>query len=423
MRCEIVSVGNEVLQGSVVNGNAAFIAEELWGIGIQPKRHLVLPDDPQELREGLEESFNRSDLVLVTGGLGPTCDDATRAVAASIWQSDFRYDETIAADLNRRYGDVKQYGEAIFESIRDQATIPSKAITLPNPAGTASGFIFEDGSKIMILMPGVPIEMRLMMRQQVIPYLVKKQLQNSLLFRRNLQFFTLPEFKVDQYWRKLAPNYSQIEFGIYPGQATLRVQLSVRAKDVQEADRLLKPALEQIKHEFEAYYIGCTKSELAETVHHRLLASGKKMAVAESCTGGAFMSRLTHFSGASNYLLGGVVAYSNGVKEQQLGVSKTLLQNHGAVSEACVTAMLQGVFDRFPADIAVAVTGIAGPTGGTPEKPVGTVWCAVGLRGSKPLVWHYPSKGNRDTIIERSVNQLLGYLLKLLPPTPSESEG
>lgn len=404
-KVEVVAIGEEVLSGMTVNTNAAFISQELLKAGLSVHRHSVLSDDPVVLGEGLQEALNRSQIIICTGGLGPTLDDCTRQVAAKLFESDFSYFEEIEAELKTRYGTV-------LVSLRDQATLPSKAKLLKNPIGTACGLVFRDHRGLLILMPGVPVEMRKMLVEQVIPYLIQifpvEKRWNSL----SIHLYGISESGVDPLLRQLKEKYSNVEFGIYPNLGLLTVQVKCLANSEENAKKLLLPIYNQIKEAFAKHVYESPSGKIEETVQQLFIERGYTLSLAESCTGGAIAERLTSLSGSSAYFVGGIVAYSNELKQTILGVSEQTLKEKGAVSPEIAEEMLTGVLELTKSDFAISVTGIAGPTGGTVEKPVGTIWAAIGGRERKPYVWQVPARGNREMIIQRSVNAVLFALLR-----------
>lgn len=407
MNIEIVAIGNEVLSGFTINTNAAFLSERLLDEGWKTSRHTVLPDDPASLRSGLNEALARNEIVIATGGLGPTCDDLTRAIAAELFDSDFRRDEEIIADLKKRYGEF-------FETINDQATVPVKAHVLKNSVGTAPGLVFSENGKILMLLPGVPPEMRAMWQNEALPYLKAHLPKQERYFFKRMNIFDMSESVVDKHLRQLQEQYFDVEFGIYPGQKVLGVHLMTKAKDSDTAMARLKVPYEYLLNQFRENFFDSASGKISESVHEYFLKNGLTLAAAESCTGGSVASALTKLPGASQYFLGSIVAYSNDMKIKLLDVPEKLIQEKGAVSEEVVAAMLQGLYSKTSCDYAIAVTGIAGPTGGTPEKPVGTVWCAAGKRGTSPKVWKFFARGNREMVIERSVNVVLAGLLGIV---------
>lgn len=407
LNIEIIAIGNEVLSGATSNTNAAEISQALLQIGVVPSRHSVLPDDPHVLRSELRLALDRSNLVITTGGLGPTLDDLTRNIAAELYHSHLAVDPFLVEDLTKRYGSQ-------LTTIQDQATVPVKAKVFPNPVGTAPGFLFEEHGKRLILLPGVPLEMRKMLADHVIPFVNEMAARTERHFRKTVNLLELPEAAVDPFLREIAGRYPTVAFGIYPSLGILGIHMTVQSSSQKEADRLIDPPLREFLQKFKANTFQAPSGKIDEAVHALLLASGATLSLAESCTGGAIAARLVRHPGASEYLLGGVVAYSNAMKESVLHVPKELIQSHGAVSGEVVEAMLNGILELTGSDYAAAVSGVAGPSGGTPAKPVGTVWCGIAKKDENMQTWQLQARGSREMIIERSINAVLSRLYKLV---------
>jgi nicotinamide-nucleotide amidase len=392
---EIIAIANEVLCGMTVNTNAAFISEQLSLAGWTISRHTTLPDDPAALEEGLKEALERSSLVITTGGLGPTCDDLTRDVFAKLFDSPLRFDETVAAHLKKRFGNQ-------LISLEDQATIPAKAQPLLNDVGTAPGLVFPH----LIALPGVPQEMRHMFLHKVLPYLKEHFPIPPDRHRETIHLCLLPESAIDPLLREIQADNPEVSIGIYPSYGTVTVFFS-GAKKEQVA-----LASQRLQKAFATHIFPTGKIE--EAIHETLIQRKKTLALAESCTGGLIASHLTALPGASAYFLGSLVVYSNSLKERLLGVSPETLRQHGSVSPEVASEMLQGLFKATGADYGIAVSGIAGPTGGTPEKPVGTIWAAIGERGKPPHIGTFQARGSRETIILSTTRRLLGHLWRQL---------
>lgn len=408
LNTEIIAIGNEVLAGITVNTNATEISQALYQIGVIPIQHTALPDHYEALKSGLKEALERSDIVICTGGLGPTVDDITRKVSAELFHSDFKVDPRVLDDLKHRFGNK-------LVSMEDQATVPVKARVVPNPVGTAPGFIFQEGKKILILMPGVPQEMRKMLSEQIVPFLKGIIPHETRAYRQTVSLFEMTESAVDPMLRELHSRYPNIIFGIYPNLGLLTITLSTYAATSEEGLKKLEPAVKELRKRFEKNIFESNNGKIDEAVHMLLLKSGKSLSLAESCTGGALAARLIRNPGASEYMLGSIVAYSNKMKSHILGVPEDVLRKEGAVSSDTVEWMLKGVLELTGSDYAVAVTGIAGPGGGTPDKPVGTVWCGIAKKDESLYTWNIQGYGGtREMVIERSINAILAKLYKLL---------
>lgn len=400
MLVELIAIGGEILRGAIVNSNAAFISKTMQIHGWKISRHTVLPDDHAQLKAGLQEALQRSDIVITTGGLGPTCDDITRSVAAELFDSPFHYDEKIAADLKKRFSDK-------LISLEDQATVPSKAHILLNRVGTAPGFAFLRHQKCLIMLPGVPEEMKVMFTEQAIPYLAK-HFSSHQVFHKILHLCLASESQVDLVLRKLIAKYPSVDFGIYPFWGFLSLSIaSTNSSQLEKAEQ------ELLAHYNDSIYSTDPEATIESTLHTLFVQKKKTLACAESCTGGMIAQRLTSIPGASDFFLGSFVTYSNALKRDILNVSENALNTRGAVSAEVVQEMLQGVFAKTTADYAIAVSGIAGPSGATPDKPVGTVWVGVGERGKTPEVTRWQLPGNRLTINIGATNRALAALWRL----------
>ncbi len=397
MKIEVVTIGDELLFGKTVNSNLAWMGRHLAEAGYEISKHTTLPDERTSLLEGLSRALLHADVVITTGGLGPTGDDLSKQIAADLFSSPLEYQEKVACDLNKRFGNIP--------SLKNQATLPSKATFFENPLGTAYGLCFSEQKKTLILLPGVPLEMEAIFTASVLPYL-KKQFPVPALYQKTLHFSILYESLVDPLLRTLQDSYPDVTLGIYPDYGHLSV--SIRARTQKTVDSVEKEFMKT----FSPYVFASPSGKLAEAVQLWFLEHQKTLGIAESCTGGMISSLITEISGSSGYFLGSLVTYSNAWKESLLHVSSETLQKQGAVSAQVVEQMLQGIFQCSSADYGIAVSGIVGPTGGTEKKPEGTIWAAIGQRGKPPEVGQFFVKGNRKTRILSTANILLGALLR-----------
>lgn len=395
MRIELVTIGDEILLGRTLNSNVSWMARELSGCGYEITKQVTLPDEKKALTEGLQRALLDADVVIATGGLGPTADDLTKYVAAELFGSSLEYREEIAEQLHRRFGKIA--------SIQEQATVPVKALCLPNPLGTASGLVFCEKGKTLILLPGVPLEMQAIFQASVLSYL-KEKFPEETLYQKTLHFSILNENQVDPLLRTLQKSYPEVGFGIYPDYGVLSVHVKGRSEDQ------VKGIEREFLQEFSPYFFSSPQGKIAEALQLWFVENHKTLSLAESCTGGALASLITEISGASDYFLGSLVTYSNGWKEKFLGVHS--LQTQGAVSRDVVQEMLEGLWKNSACDYGIAVSGVAGPSGGTLEKPVGTVWAAIGKRGEAPEIGKLQLKGSRKTNIMMTCNILLGALYR-----------
>ncbi len=360
-RVELITTGTELLLGFTVNTHVNYIAQKLADIGLRLDRHTTVGDNRAELRAAISEALARSEVVLVTGGLGPTADDCTREVVAELLGRQLVRDETIADTIRERF---RQRGIQMPEPVLSQALVPVGAQVLPNPNGTAPGLAIEHENKLIVLLPGPPRELRPMFEQYVLPVLEQNFAPADRPVCRVFKVVGLAESVVEQRIGKLP----DVELGFCAKMG--EVEVRIIGKDIADAERRIRAALGD-------HIFGTGDERLEQVVVSLLTAAGKTVAVAESCTGGLIAHRLTNVSGASKVLLTGYVTYSNESKIKLLGVREETLAAHGAVSEQVCREMAEGCRQRSGADFALATTGIAGPTGGTPEKPVGLVYIAL----------------------------------------------
>lgn len=399
---EILAIGDELLKGMTVNSNAAEIAFALFKNGYQCYQHIALADERALIKNQFQESLRRSQIVIATGGLGPTCDDLTRGVAAEVFDSGFTFNETLAAELKQRYGNLPIH-------LNDQATVPTKALLLKNSLGTAPGIVFEADLGTLILLPGVPKEMRLMLHEQVIPYLKTKFPSAHPLLSRSLHFFDIGESSIDPALREFERDYPDVKFGIYPSNGLLSVYALITHPN-RESEKQLDAIMKHLKQQFAHHFYSDHSEKIEVAVQELFVKKGWTLGTAESCTGGAISARLTKNPGASQYFQGGLITYSNCLKEKLLHVDKEQLLDLGAVSEQTVRSMALGAFEAIDVDFMIAISGIAGPTGGSENKPVGTVWIAIAKKDREVYCRKIQAHGNREMIIERSVNAALGAL-------------
>ena len=397
MNIEIVSIGDELLKGRIVNTNGAFLCSHLSQSGFKVGRQTTLSDQDATLLSGLQEALMRSDVVICTGGLGPTLDDRTREAAAALFGCGFRMDPELAARLKKRY-------QHRYQAVEDQSRVPEKARLFSNRVGSAPGLLLAEKGKTLILMPGVPKEMEPMFLEEVLPFLENKWPAKERKSTVQLYFCLIYESLLDTHLREISTLFPLVEVGIYPAHGTLCVTLAS-----SHAEQL-KNYQQELERRFSNYIFSTTSSPLAEALMHALARRKKKLCFAESCTGGMLASLVTAIPGASDYFLGSFVVYSNAMKENVLNVSKQTLLTFGDVSEQTVREMAEGVFTKTDADYVIAVSGVAGPTGGSEEHPVGTIWAAIGERGKPTHAGKFMSFGSRETIILSASHQLLGAL-------------
>ncbi len=398
--------------GQVVNTNASSMSKMLVSAGMDVKEIAVVGDRREEIANALCRLEATSDAILVTGGLGPTKDDITKQVLCDFFHSHLIEDQT-ALDNVRRLFAIR--GFELTPVNRAQALVPECCQVLNNDLGTAPCMWFQaDNGKVVVSMPGVPFEMEWLMQNRVVPKL-QQHFNAEHIINKNLLVQGIGEsFFSDlvEPWELALPKCIRLAY--LPQAGMLKLRLTARGNNRQTLQDAIDKAVEHLYPIAGQYIVGEDCETLAELAHKLLTDKGMTLATAESCTGGAIASLFTAQAGASHYFRGGIVAYSNDIKERTLGVKHSTLEQHGAVSEQTARQMVEGVRQLMDSDFAIATTGIAGPDGGTPEKPVGTVWIAVASRThTEAALLNFPGR-RRQQNIERSTNQALAMLIKAI---------
>ncbi len=398
MNATILTIGDELLIGQIVDTNSVFIARQLNAAGVVVCERTSIGDDHAQIVAALERALDRSQIVILTGGLGPTKDDITKRTLAKIFRSEMRYDDEVGAHVERM---LAQRGIAFNALNRAQAMVPECCTVLFNAHGTAPGMWFERDGKVAVALPGVPFEMEHLMLDEVMPRLKSRfalrQIVHRTLITSGLAESMLAERIED--WEAALPPYLKLAYLPNPG--AVRLRLSAYEVDGASAAEEIGRQFEVLRRLIPEHVVGFETASVQELVHDRLTERGLTLAVAESCTGGTIAARFTALPGASAYFRCGVVAYSNEAKHDLLGVDPQAIERHGAVSEEVARQMAQGVRRAARADYAVATTGIAGPTGGSERKPVGTVWIAVATPAGTTAVCRQCGT-DRGQIIDRA---------------------
>jgi nicotinamide-nucleotide amidase len=370
MNAEIVTIGDELLIGQVINTNEAYIAERLSSISISVEHMTTVGDEMDEILSAFDEAWKRSDVVIVTGGLGPTHDDITKRAVCTFFDSDLVSDE----ETRKRIEQLLQGRNLAWSQAHEEQTmIPRKARAIPNTVGTAAGMLFEQGSKYFIGLPGVPYEMKEMIDHSVIPFLSTK-VTGSVIRHFTLRTSGIGESMLAKHLGDINALLDGAKLAFLPSATGVRLRITVVGNDPVAVEDKVKEVVRRIRARVEKYIYGTGDEELEEVVGRILTERGLTIAVAESCTGGLIADKITNVSGSSKYFERGLVAYSNKSKVELLGVPEELITVHGAVSKEVAEAMAAGIRRMAKTDIGLSTTGIAGPTGGTPEKPVGLVW-------------------------------------------------
>ncbi|HXW76149.1 MAG TPA: competence/damage-inducible protein A [Candidatus Eremiobacteraceae bacterium] len=403
---EIITVGTEMLLGQLVDTNTAVIAADLAAIGVDVYRETSVGDNTDRIASAVTEAAARADIVLCAGGLGPTVDDLTRDGIAQATGRRLTLDHESLRGIEEIFAKM---GRTMSENNRRQALFPAGATIIDNRNGSAPGFIVEHGDHVIAAMPGPPRELTPMLRHSIIPWLVRRFSLHSAIVTRVLHTTGVPESEIDA---RIADLFRS---GVNPSIAVLAhiglvdVKITAKAEDRATANALIAKLEPAVRERLGDCVFGTGDETLPSSLGDALRARGWSIATAESCTGGLVAASITSVPGASVYFRGGVVAYADEVKLRLLGVDQALLAEHGAVSEQTAIAMASGARDRFHADLAVSVTGIAGPDGGTPEKPVGLVYLGLASPEEQPLSRGLLLPGDREGIQRRATLAALNW--------------
>lgn len=408
MTAEILAVGTELLMGQILNTNAQFIAQRLAGAGVNCYFQSVVGDNPARLFSALSLALSRSDAVIVTGGLGPTGDDLTKETAAALFQRELRYDEESLVALKDRFS---RMGREMTPNNLKQAMFPEGSIILKNDNGTAPGCILEKDGKAVALLPGPPREMQPMFEEQVLPYLAGKE--GVIFYSRVLRIFGVGESTVEFRLKDMIERQTNPTIAPYAltGEVTLRV--TARCKDEAEGEALTAPVIEQIKAVLGGTVYSTHNEALHEVCGKLLIKKSLTLSVAESCTGGLIASTIVSMPGSSAFFLEGAVVYANLAKQKRLNVKEETLSRFGAVSRETALEMAEGMRAAANSDIALSVTGTAGPDGGSEEKPVGLVYIGIADTQSKEA-YELRLSGGRERIRQAAALHALDILRRKL---------
>jgi nicotinamide-nucleotide amidase len=393
MRAEIIAVGSELLTPFRVDTNSLYLTAELNRLGIRVSHKAIVGDSPQEMHLTFAEALERADIIVSCGGLGPTDDDRTRQTVASLLGRKLIRDEATFEKIEQRF---RQLGRKMPEINLRQAQVIEGSVVLTNPRGTAPGLWIEAGGRILILLPGVPHEMKAIFEQQLAPRLARLNLPERL-YARDLRVSGLFESEVEQRVSPLYAAYPEIDTTILASPTGIQLHPRIWSKDAAEAESMLEEMTQRVALALGENLVSTRGETLEEIVAGLLIDNHATIAVAESCTGGLLAERLTSIPGSSAYFLGGVTCYSNEMKTSLVGVPAEMISAKGAVSPEVALALADGIRRRSGATVGVGITGIAGPGGGTPEKPVGLVYLAMKASGaSRQRRLQLP--GDRDRI-------------------------
>ena len=407
---EIITIGDELLIGQVTDTNSSWMAQKLNEIGIKVKQKTSVGDEEAHIIAALNEAKQRANVILITGGLGPTKDDITKHTLCKYFKSNLRFDDQVFLDIEKIF---KTRGREVTETNRKQAEVPEKCTVIHNSKGTAPGMWFEQDGKIFVSMPGVPHEMKAMMEKDVLVMLKERFNSSAIVHKTVLTQGVGESFLSDtiETWENNLPSY--IKLAYLPEAGMVRLRLTAMGENKDKLTDEVNRQVEALKNLIGEYIFGYDNETLESLIGKLLREKKQTLAIAESCTGGYIAHRITKVPGCSEYFFGSVVAYSYEMKEKFLFVDSDMLNKKGAVSEEVVKVMAQSIKDQFQTDYSIACSGIAGPSGGTPEKPVGTVWVAIGTPAGI-MTRKLQLGDNRERVIIETSHHALNMLRKII---------
>lgn len=405
LSAEIIAIGSELLTPAKTDTNSLWLTEKLNEIGIEVRLKTIVGDDEMRLEETIRDAVSRSDIVITTGGLGPTEDDITRKISAKALDRELVFKDKLLEELRERF---KSYGYEMPEKNKSQAYIVEDAEVLPNPNGSAVGMAVEIDGKFLVILPGPPRELKPMFENYVLPKL-KESAGEIFVRRRSLRVAGMGESSLDELIAPIYTKYKNPQTATLFNKTEIEIQLTAQGETLAEAENLNEELANKIAKKLGIAVFAKNGEKMEEVIGKLLTERGETLSVAESCTGGLIGYRLTDVAGSSKYFIGGVVAYHNDAKIRTLNVSAELIEKHGAVSGEVAEALAKGMRQRAKTDYAISITGIAGPGGGTDEKPVGTVFVGYSDKEiTKSLRLKLP--GDRNLIRWRSSQAALDYL-------------
>lgn len=376
MKATIIAVGTELLMGKTVNTNSTYLSKELNDLGIDVLYHKVVGDNPKRLEETLLQSMKETDLIITTGGLGPTQDDLTKEIIARAFGKTLHMNEEVLEDLKAFFKKIDR--EMTDNNVR-QAYFPEGARVIPNEKGTAPGFMLENEKNICISLPGPPREMKAMYRAQIKDIL--SSFSQDIIISQYVNLFGIGESSAEDMVKDLISEQSDPSIAIYAGNGVISFRLTTKAKSEEDGYNIIKPVKEEMASRFGSLVFSYDSTDFVKVFVEELMEKKLTISTAESCTGGLIAKMITDVSGASSVFERGYVTYSNNAKADELNVSEKTLEKFGAVSEETALEMVQGLYNKTKSNICISVTGIAGPDGGSKEKPVGLVYVGYGIDG------------------------------------------
>ncbi|MCB0721847.1 MAG: competence/damage-inducible protein A [Ignavibacteriae bacterium] len=408
MKTKVIAIGDELLIGQIINSNAAYIGEKLYASGMPVQKMVTISDEEQSLINELYDSMANYDVTIITGGLGPTHDDLTKPILTKFFGDELEFNEEVMEDVEKIFTSRKVY---MPESNREQAMVPKTAKVMRNKNGTAPGMWFERDWKVVVSLPGVPYEMKAMMEEYVVPGL-KEYYKDRIRTVNKYRVILTTGIGESTLFEKVGDMKEQLNGGklaYLPSASGVRLRVEVQANSDKEADTKLDALEKYIRDKAGKYVYGTGSESMEVTIGRELLKRKLTLATAESCTGGRISATIVSVAGSSEYFNGGACTYSNKAKRDVLGVKKKTLKKHGAVSAQTAKEMAKGARKKFKSDIAISTTGVAGPTGGSDEKPVGLVWIGYSDK-KKTYAMKFYFGNDRGRNIERSTMAALEVL-------------
>ena len=403
---QVICIGNEIMLGHIANTNAQFISSKLSGIGIKTSKHLDIPDDSNVIIASIRKSLAESEIVILSGGLGPTVDDLTLECIAKALNKKLNFHKKTAGRIKAHF---KRRKIKMPANNMRQALVPEGGMPIENNIGTAPGLIIPVNSRVLMAFPGVPFELYPMLEKTALPYLKKKFPLCRIIKSRVIKITGLSESKVDEMIEDLLRITGNIQMGIYPHPEEIHVKITVTEKNEKSADKIISKIEKQIKSRLKDYIFGYDNEKFEEVIGRMLRESQKTLAIAESCTGGLLANRITDVPGNSAYFKLGLVTYSNESKNKLLGIPLETIKKYGAVSKEIASLMAKNVRALAKTDYGIGISGIAGPGGATPKKPIGMVYIALADK-SKIICKEFRFAGTRNLIKYKSTQSALNML-------------
>ena len=408
MKATILTIGDEILIGQIIDTNAAWMSQQLTALGISVVERITVSDEHQPIVEGIEYCLIKSDIVLMTGGLGPTKDDITKVAIADYLGVEMKYHEEVFDKIKAIF---KPRNIPFTEAHKDQCYLPENVEILNNSMGTAPGMLWQHEGKKIVSMPGVPYEMKAIMTEELIPRLARRP-DRKVILHKTIMTAGMGESSIADKIEDIVDAFDkEVSIAYLPGLSQVRLRITAKGDNESVLQSKLDQAIEEVSDRVSELVYGYDEITLQEALQDICIEKGLTIGTAESCTGGHLSHLITSISGSSAYYKGSAITYSNELKQKMLGVKEETLKSHGAVSEEVVEEMVIGALDLLNVDVAVAISGVAGPTGGTEKKPVGTVCIAVGSHGVTKTRTILASK-DRSKNIAYASNQALNMLRK-----------